>query len=384
MKNKHIKKIISNFFENALSPGEIEQLEQWVKDNPSRFKEYVELHYLVTRSLEPENAEQHKKELLSKFDLLARSKQKRSKAWLKYAAIFIGVVALSTFLFLNNEVPKTVGQQEVTIILGNGTSKKIMDKGASGIVSRSENAIAKQDGSKIIYKKVHRSADDLDSPLVYNTLKVPYGKTFEVVLSDGTQVQLNSGSSLTYPTTFYATGPRNVSLTGEAYFTVQSDSLRPFHVNTKTLDNKVVGTQFNVSSYPDDENVQVVLVEGSLLVKKSNASQEPYLLLKPNQMASYSNADQALQLSDVDVGKYIAWKDGVLYFKDEDFIHITKKLERHYNVDIEIKGELLKSERYTGRFKTETIEEVLQGFQRIKDFDYSITNNKIVLTQKND
>lgn len=382
MKNKHIKKIIFNFFENPSNPQEIEQLAQWVKDNPSSFKESAELHYLITRSLGQENAEQYKKELLSKFDLLERSKRKRRQAWLRYAAIFIGLIGISTLFLLRNNSPKTVGQQEVTIVLENGTTKELSNKDAS-IVTRSNNIIAEQDGSKIVYKKVSIENNDLGEPLVYNTLNVPYGKKFEIVLSDGTQVYLNSGSSLTYPTTFYASGPRDVELTGEAYFTVESDSLRPFRVKTRELDTKVLGTQFNLSSYPDDETVQVVLVEGSLSVKRSNGSEASHLLLKPNQMASYSNGHKELQLTDVDVSRYIAWKEGILYFKNEDFIHITKKLERHYNVTIEIRGDLLKSERYTGRFKTETIEEVLQGFQRIKDFAYKITNDKIILTQKN-
>ena len=382
MKNKHIKKIIFNFFENPSNPDEIEQLAQWVKDNPSSFKESAELHYLITRSLGQENAEQYKKELLSKFDLLVRSKRKRRQAWLRYAAIFIGLIGISTLLLLRNNSPKTVGQQEVTIVLDNGTTKELSNKDAS-IVTRSNNIIAEQDGSKIVYKKVSIENDDLGEPLVYNTLNVPYGKKFEIVLSDGTQVYLNSGSSLTYPTAFYASGPRDVELTGEAYFTVESDSLRPFRVKTRELDTKVLGTQFNLSSYPDDETVQVVLVEGSLSVKRSNGFEASHLLLKPNQMAFYSNGHKELQLTDVDVSRYIAWKEGILYFKNEDFIHITKKLERHYNVTIEIRGDLLKSERYTGRFKTETIEEVLQGFQRIKDFAYKITNDKIILTQKN-
>ncbi|KAB5484243.1 FecR family protein [Flagellimonas hadalis] len=382
MKNKHIKKIIFNFFENPSNPEEIEQLAQWVKDNPSSFKDSAELHYLITRSLGQENAEQYKKELLSKFDLLVRSKRKRRQAWLRYAAIFIGLIGISTLLLPRNNTPNTVGQQEVTIVLDNGTTKELSNKDAS-IVTRSNNIIAEQDGSKIVYKKVSIENDDLSEPLVYNTLNVPYGKKFEIVLSDGTQVYLNSGSSLTYPTAFYASGPRDVELTGEAYFTVESDSLRPFRVKTRELDTKVLGTQFNLSSYLDDETVQVVLVEGSLSVKRSNGSEASHFLLKPNQMASFSNDHKALQLTDVDVSRYIAWKEGILYFKNEDFVHITKKLERHYNVTIEIRGDLLKSERYTGRFKTETIEEVLQGFQRIKDFDYKITNDKIILTQKN-
>ena len=206
---------------------------------------------------------------------------------------------------------------------------------------------------------------------------MPYGKKFQLLLSDGTEVYLNSGSSITYPVIFYDEGPRNVVLRGEAYFTVASDSLRPFTVSTQLLDAKVLGTEFNISSYRDDEHIQVVLIEGSLSVGRNNSIGSGDVILKPNQLASYSYSDDELSTANIDVSSYIAWKNGILLFKNEDFYHIAKKLERHYDVKIEIKDMQVSKERYTGRFKTETIEEILQAFQRIKSFDYNIENNNI-------
>jgi len=104
--------------------------------------------------------------------------------------------------------------------------------------------------------------------------------------------------------------------------------------------------------------------------------------MRPNQLVSYSHANKELSQSNVDVGNYVAWKDGILLFKNEDFYHIAKKLERHYDLSIVIKDIQVSKERYTGRFKTETIEEVLQAFQRIKSFDYSINDNNIKITPK--
>tara|TARA_R110002111_G_scaffold220448_3_gene282923 strand:- start:486 stop:1049 length:564 start_codon:yes stop_codon:yes gene_type:complete len=181
---------------------------------------------------------------------------------------------------------------------------------------------------------------------------------------------------------FYDQGPRNVVLRGEAYFTVTSDSLRPFTVSTQNIDAKVLGTEFNISSYQDDEHMKVVLVEGSLSVGQSNTSNPSALLLKPNQLVSYSYFNKELSKENVDVSSYIAWKDGVLLFKNEDFYYIAKKLERHYDVKIEIKDTQLSKERYTGRFKTETIEEILKAFQRIKGFDYTINEKRIKINPK--
>ena len=188
---------------------------------------------------------------------------------------------------------------------------------------------------------------------------------------------------MTYPVAFYDEGPRNVVLRGEAYFTVKSDSLRPFSVDAGLLDTKVLGTEFNISNYADDEYVKVVLVEGSVAVnERGNPGSRRAMVLRPHQMASYSLSGADLTVSDVDVSSHIAWKDGILLFKNEDFYRSTKKLERHYDIEINIKDVEVGLERYTGRFKTETIDEVLQAFQRIKEFEYSSSKNKIEINPK--
>ena len=99
-------------------------------------------------------------------------------------------------------------------------------------------------------------------------------------------------------------------------------------------------------------------------------------------MASYSFSDKELAKTNVDVSSHIAWKDGILLFKNEDFYRITKKLERHYNIKIDFNDVEVGKERYTGRFKTETIQEILQAFQRIKDFDFAIKDKEVIINPK--
>ncbi|GMN08173.1 hypothetical protein MTsPCn5_35620 [Croceitalea sp. MTPC5] len=278
--------------------------------------------------------------------------------------------------------PEVILEKEATITFEDGSKKETLNDKATGIVSTTNAYVVEQEGTKITYKKVASNQKKVNR-LVFNTLDVPYGKKFQLLLSDGTEVYLNSGSSITYPVIFYDEGPRNVVLRGEAYFTVASDSLRPFTVSTQLLDAKVLGTEFNISSYRDDEHIQVVLIEGSLSVGRNNSIGSGDVILKPNQLASYSYSDDELSTANIDVSSYIAWKNGILLFKNEDFYHIAKKLERHYDVKIEIKDMQVSKERYTGRFKTETIEEILQAFQRIKSFDYNIENNNIKINLKN-
>lgn len=384
MKNKEIEVIIHKFLVNAATQEEIGLLAKWAKDNKSAFRQQVEFQYLITGAVEKKKSEQLKKDLIENFEQLKiKNTRKRRLQIVGYAAIFIGVMALCiSYYFQNNKIVEST-QQEITITLGDGTSKEILKTDTSGLVSSTSTYVAKQEGTKITYNKIAVNKKAALKPLVYNTLNVPYGRKFQVVLSDGTEVHLNSGSSITYPVAFYNEGPRKVVLKGEAYFLVKSDSLRPFSVSIGSIETRVLGTEFNISNYEDNEHATVVLVEGSLSVDKSNNLDTESIVLIPNQMASYSFSDKNLTVQNVDVSSYIAWKDGILLFKNEDFYRIAKKLERHYNIEIDIQDMEVSKERYTGRFRTETIDEILQAFQRIKEFQYSNNNNKISINPKN-
>tara|TARA_R110002153_G_scaffold244745_1_gene400270 strand:- start:1842 stop:3005 length:1164 start_codon:yes stop_codon:yes gene_type:complete len=383
MKNKKIEIILHKFLNSTATLDEIATLAKWVEKNKSSFQEEVELHHLITGAGDGQSPEHLKNNLIAAFDQarLAAGRAKKRNLLLRYAAIFIGFATLGIYTYLQTGNSVAAIEKEVTITLDDGSTKKTLNGGPSRIVVRSGAYVVNQEGTKITYKKAESNQKETRQ-LVYNTMDVPYGKKFQLVLSDGTEVYLNSGSSLTYPVAFYDQGPRNVVLRGEAYFTVTSDSLRPFTVSTQNIDAKVLGTEFNISSYQDDEHMKVVLVEGSLSVGQSNTSNPSALLLKPNQLVSYSYFNKELSKENVDVSSYIAWKDGVLLFKNEDFYYIAKKLERHYDVKIEIKDTQLSKERYTGRFKTETIEEILKAFQRIKGFDYTINENRIKINPK--
>lgn len=384
MNKKKIDIILQKFFDNTATKKEKIILSKWAKENKPLFQQQIELNFLIKRVFKKEKSKQLKDELIEICGKVEMKKPKRHKPqYYKYAAIFIGLISLGFYYYSQDNKIIESTDPEITITFGDGSSKQILETESSALVSSTSTHVAKQEGTKIIYKKVTVKNQE-KKPLVFNTLNVPYGKKFQIELSDGTEVYLNSGSSLTYPVAFYDQGSRNVTLKGEAYFHVKSDVLRPFYVKTKHLSTQVLGTEFNISNYDEDEQTKVVLVKGSLSVKKSANKDSEATLLTPNQMASYSISDSKLSVKNVDVSSYIAWKDGILLFKNEDFFHITKKLERHFDLEIKISDIKVGRERYTGRFETETIEEVLQAFQLIKEFNYNINNeNKININLKN-
>ena len=228
--------------------------------------------------------------------------------------------------------------------------------------------------------------DNSSSKSIY----VPNGETFELVLSDGTKIYLNAGSSITYPLKFIENRNREVTLVGEAYFEVTEDKLSPFIVNVKDTKVKVLGTSFNVSSYPEEINVTTTLIEGSVALYNNSDDYHdtngkflmPIKTLLPNQKATWNSFENKLSVEDVDGYDYIAWRKGELIFRAQTFREILVKLERHYNVSIESKNESLNNQVFSASFgKEESISAILSTFQ--KNFPFNFSLNEKVITISN-
>lgn len=211
--------------------------------------------------------------------------------------------------------------------------------------------------------------------------KAPLGSKTEVELSDGTKVWLNSGSEVRYPAIF---GPdqRNVYLEGEAYFEVEKNKRAPFCVHTGEIEIEVLGTSFNVKSYPEDDRIETTLIEGAVGISKTGSEQS--VKLKPNEKASLARntgkQDEEFTVTgNVDTELYISWKNGKLVFKKEKLGDLAVKLERWFNVTITISDKKLAEERVTGIFQNENIEQVLDALQMSLSFSYEITKNEIVI-----
>ena len=164
----------------------------------------------------------------------------------------------------------------------------------------------------------------------FNQLQVPYGKRAFLKLSDGTSLWINTGTTVTYPTTF-ANNKREIFVEGEVFAEVYHDSKRPFIIKTEKLDVQVLGTVFNVSAYKEDKQTNVVLVSGSVNVKPKNGKST---IIKPNQIFAYT--DQASTLRNVEVENYISWHDGNYIFHNEPIENILLRLSRYYNVTMKL------------------------------------------------
>ncbi len=245
-----------------------------------------------------------------------------------------------------------------------------------------------------------------DKKISYFKITVPYGSKTTVELPDSSEVVLNSGSSLEYPDRFGATD-RTVYLHGEAYFNVRRNENKPFYVKTNEVTIKVLGTQFNVKSFPEENIMETVLVSGSVEILPNeqtfNTKKQEYkrILLKPNEKAVFLHdtistsvvkaeiekpvensiltatvASQKTEKTETD----IAWKNNILVLNNEPFKEIINKLERWYNVRITINDEALGNVRFSARFNGESIAEVMNALSYTQPFNYKINKNMVVIT----
>lgn len=378
--NERIEILIAKYFVNQIADNELEELKEWLKqgDNKYIYKEYIDVNYMVEVSKEKMySIEEYKK--LETLLYSQKKKNARLKSIFRYAAIIIGVSVITYAIFNRNKSDvcvkiSPIQNEGITLKLGDGAIKQIDGIKDEKIVNEKGNVLGFKVGREIIYNK---SINDNNTTRLKNTIHIPYGKSFKLTLNDGTQVHLNSGSTLIYPQFFSDNSKREVFLVGEAYFAVAKDSKRPFIVKSKNIDIAVLGTQFNVSAYPDDNKNTVVLVEGSLEIQSIDNTHNK-VLLKPHQKAELDiKSGRDIEISDVSVSKYILWKEGEMYFYNEAFHDILIKLERHFNVEIINNNDKLDNIKFTARFKDESIIDILNSFKAHTSFSYKVNDSFI-------
>ena len=350
--------------------------------NVEIFKAYIKINYYSIYIMNQSDTESIIKEVKS------RIRQEESKITrfhfikntLKYAAIFCLIFGLGYYsnnnYVSNNEVEKIIPKKNDIVLTSTDNCEVVIEKDDN-----------KTDDKKIIPKiNLIQKSDQLIydnnidiKELVYHSLKVPYGKRFNIVFSDGSKAYLNSGSVIRYPVKFIEDKKREVFLEGEAFFDVAENKNELFIVNSKGIYVEVYGTKFNVRNYSEDFNSDIVLVEGSVGINNSEVSE--LTILKPGFKGSVDKESFRVTTSKVNTKIYTSWIDGEVIFRNETFSQILKKLERLYNVTIiNNKNESL-NEVFNAAInvENENIEQVLEYFNKIYNIEYQIFNNKIII-----
>lgn len=200
-----------------------------------------------------------------------------------------------------------------------------------------------------------------------------------IVLSDGTKVWLNKGTVLIASQPF-TENRREVLLVGEGYFEVAKDESKPFYVKTAQLSTRVLGTHFNVISYPGTKNTEVTLYEGKVELTDAETKTNS-VMLKPGERATFSKKDKNFFVKEVDISKPAAWRNGCIYFYDEDLYAIAQKLEFKFQTQIIIVDDEVGKLRFTADFDKETLEEILKLLSEAHAFDYTKTQDGIIINK---
>lgn len=263
------------------------------------------------------------------------------------------------------------GKEKAYLVLNDGR-EIVLDKSLLFFEADSSVVLSNKKG-ELSYRNVCGKVGDTG----VNVLRVPCGGEYQLILADGTKIRLNSESEIVFPTNFTA-DRREVSLKGEAYFQVVSDSNKPFYVRIDDYMIKVTGTSFNVSSYTDDPYSMTILVEGCVSVCGHDSTWK--CDLTPGHMLKYDKSKLYAVSEACDSRLYVSWVSGEFKFRDMRLEDIMKKLSRWYDFEVVFETERLKDLRFSGAVeKYNPIEFFLRMIENLTKIQFEIKGKQIMV-----
>lgn len=352
---EELEDIVRRFYKNELLPGERKALLEWVeasKEHERSFREALRVEIRLNLAGQWERATRCEEEMWQSIRRHAR----RRKRWLLYggiaAAAMVALAAGIRLLWQGQEQPeayrltpvaqvmqaepgvpqallKTSGGK--TIALAAGETRRVATLAGVDVVQDSTGGVR------------FAKPDTLGMAVEMNTVYVPERGEYQVELSDGTRIWVNSASEISFPS-YFAGNVREVTLAGEAYFEVARDSHRPFYVNIGNARVQVLGTAFNVSAYRDERTTEVALLNGKVSFDATDGKH----VLSPGEIAALDKAQGVTEVREGDVASIIAWKEGRFYFEDMRMEDLALKLSRWYGVDFAFDSEAARELRFSG------------------------------------
>ncbi|WP_346859958.1 FecR domain-containing protein [uncultured Draconibacterium sp.] len=369
--------ILWKYFNDSLTSSEEKELNDWLEADKQH------LHYF--NRLKEKNRQNPIKESSAKNSDLAwkniqlTTKPQKNHFWKIgiAASILLLVAAYFGYNALYERANKKIsaefiqidpGSKKATLVLNSGEILELESE--KDTLIKEAEVIIKNSNSELNYKanETEEVAKSLKK-IKYNTLIVPRGGEYDLILSDGTEVKINSESTLRFPVVFEK-GQRNVELIGEAFFDVKTDSLRPFIVTSAEHVVKVYGTSFNVKSYENDKYVATTLVQGKVTVATNNKNTAEQTLL-PGYQSIYKKESAKFEQQKVDIKQFTAWKDGRFYFREMPLAEITEVLGRWYNVEFKFKNKDAQKLTFTGNLKRyENIQTILNQLGKTNEITF--------------
>lgn len=368
-----------------------------------KYYDYFEKNKYDPADLSPVEKEELANKILLHIDLsISGPEQKRTTLFLnkklyKYvaaAAVFVVIVGLY-FLYNHSTISQrsvagnyghplantdvAPGGNKAVLTLANG-SMIVLDSAHQGTLAmQGNNRVMKVDRGMIAYHQLAagngQSAREKQQPEAqFNTLTTPGGGEYQLELSDGTKVWLNSASSLKFPTAFEGK-ERKVLLTGEAYFEVVKNNDQPFKVQVGGMEVEDLGTHFNIMAYSDEPDIKTTLLEGAVKVINGNAT----ATLQPGQQAIITHEpNEDIRVVEADTAEAVSWKNGIFAFHSTNIYEIMRQLSRWYNVDVSyydslhvfLNGEISRNVK---------VSEVFKMLELTGELSFTIDGKKIIV-----
>ncbi|PKO99109.1 MAG: hypothetical protein CVU13_08270 [Bacteroidetes bacterium HGW-Bacteroidetes-8] len=342
------KELLLKYIKGEATNKEEIEIYDWIGKNPDNKRYFVILNNLwISQNISQNKADEREVEEIRLLTTKRGNLFKRYGKYISYAAVAVVVLSLSLNLFLLD------------------SNNKLVRKFSNTPVRLSEL-----------------------SPDYKHEIYTEKGVKAKITLPDGSAVWLNSDSRITYPDRFES-DIREVEFSGEAYFDVVSDSLRPLIIKTnKDFKIEVLGTQFNVRSYDNDNEAQTTLYTGSLnIVSKGVSSglkgaKDIVTTLKPSESCIIREKQNPIHIKPADANKQYAWKEGKIIFDSTPLSEVIKMLERWHGTEFVVKDPSIYRFDITAKFRSESIVQIMEMIKYCSLVDYTIDSNKVVLYRR--
>jgi transmembrane sensor len=336
---EHYKKLLQKYLEGHCTAAEAAELYTWLQSQESRrpllnamrseFERVLSEHPEIPAEISDRMETRLLQQITRKYITMRRR-------WSVAAAIATLLIAGGAFFYIQSHktqapiakakpivIPSVApGTNKAVLTLANG-DQVTLDSAGNQVITQGKTTVHQQNGQLQYAVNGHEDA------VVYNTLTVPRGGQFNIVLPDGSHVWLNAASSLRYPIAFSGDS-RTVEIQGQGYFEVSKNEKKPFIVKANNIEVKVLGTGFDVMAYADEQHIDATLVEGAISVKHGENEER----LRPGQQASIDALTGSMTVRAVDVDQVIAWKTGFFEFDNARLSDIMRQISRWYDIDI--------------------------------------------------
>ncbi len=365
---------------NVADSDEVNEFEVWVKSDV-RHQQLVD--HLKLNKDDAQISEQNINFQWKRLNRnIGKRKIKLKNNWLQYAAaiLILTIIGASVFKLIEQRKSHIVAEQiiqpgssKAILTLDNGQLLVLNDSIPQKIRNTKGNIIAADTLSELCYTSQVRS-----EKIEYNTIEIPRGGEYKLVLADGSTVWLNSQTKLRFPITFQ-NNIREVYLEGEALFDVKSDSRKPFIVHTNNSSVKVYGTTFNIMCYSDENEEQTTLVEGSVALMYNNKE----VFIKPGQQSKITKNSKEVILKEVDTTLYTDWYKGMFLFENMPLNEVARKISRWYDVQFFFSNEEIKTRKMSGGMKRDTdFDQFMKLIGQSVGADIKVNDKSVLITAK--